>query len=156
MKPETKAAIDDLSALHKKYLSSVRKGFDKVLTAIAKEVFDLYPGVQAIGWSQYTPYFNDGDPCVFRVGCPTIKVDEQFAENFEPVLSEYAEDFYEVSSYSVKNNPNYTSILDLGNLLTSLEGLLGTFENFVQEEYGDGVWVTITRDGVEVTEYRHD
>lgn len=24
--------------------------------------------IAAIGWAQYTPYFNDGDPCIFHIG----------------------------------------------------------------------------------------
>lgn len=26
------------------------------------------PFIDAFGWTQFTPYFNDGDPCVFSVG----------------------------------------------------------------------------------------
>src|ERR1700674_1049946 len=33
-----------------------------------KNIFDKYPSIENISWTQYTPYFNDGDPCVFRVG----------------------------------------------------------------------------------------
>lgn len=33
---------------------------------ILKPLFE-YPGVESIYWTQYTPYFNDGDPCVFHV-----------------------------------------------------------------------------------------
>lgn len=29
-----------------------------------------HPEVTGIAWTQYTPYFNDGDPCVFSVGEP--------------------------------------------------------------------------------------
>lgn len=29
-----------------------------------------HPEITGIGWTQYTPYFNDGEPCVFRVGDP--------------------------------------------------------------------------------------
>lgn len=28
------------------------------------------PEIYAFGWAQYTPYFNDGEPCVFWVGDP--------------------------------------------------------------------------------------
>lgn len=30
----------------------------------------IYPEVTGIAWTQYTPYFNDGEPCVFRAGEP--------------------------------------------------------------------------------------
>lgn len=31
------------------------------------------PGMVDFGWRQYTPYFNDGDPCVFSVGEPWFR-----------------------------------------------------------------------------------
>lgn len=31
-------------------------------------------GVKALRWRQYTPYFNDGDPCVFRVSEASVKL----------------------------------------------------------------------------------
>ncbi len=40
-----------------------------------KGLFEEYPFLGAIAWAQYTPYFNDGDPCVFSTGeitCHTI------------------------------------------------------------------------------------
>lgn len=32
-----------------------------------------FPGVTAVSWTQYTPYFNDGDPCEFSVNWPGIQ-----------------------------------------------------------------------------------
>jgi hypothetical protein len=37
----------------------------KVLGEAFKEFFAANPAVKAIKWTQYTPYFNDGDPCEF-------------------------------------------------------------------------------------------
>lgn len=31
-----------------------------------------YDVVEGIAWYQYTPYFNDGDPCIFRAGDPSF------------------------------------------------------------------------------------
>lgn len=33
-----------------------------------------FPEVRGLAWTQYTPYFNDGDSCVFGVGEPSICV----------------------------------------------------------------------------------
>lgn len=40
-------------------------GLDR-LAPLMQAVLDD-PGVRRFGWKQYTPYFNDGDPCVFSV-----------------------------------------------------------------------------------------
>lgn len=51
---------------------------------------NLYPyfkaafenGVLAVKWEQYTPYFNDGEPCYFRVGEPQYTSNSGIAEKF--------------------------------------------------------------------------
>lgn len=32
------------------------------------------PGVRGLAWTQYTPYFNDGDTCVFSAGEPFLSL----------------------------------------------------------------------------------
>lgn len=41
--------------------------FEKHFKEAVKEFFAQVPEVQAVCWEQYTPYFNDGDPCVFSL-----------------------------------------------------------------------------------------
>ncbi len=38
---------------------ALKEGFDAV--------FEAFPEVKSISWTQYAPYFNDGDACVFHV-----------------------------------------------------------------------------------------
>lgn len=70
-----------------------------------------YNDVRAIGWTQYTPFFNDGEPCVFRSGdvyvsLRGVEVDENTLDlydygwmeddtenNGRVWLSDYSEDF---------------------------------------------------------------
>lgn len=33
----------------------------------ASDIFAKFPGLESFGWTQYTPYFNDGDACEFSV-----------------------------------------------------------------------------------------
>ena len=35
-------------------------------------------GVESIVWDQYTPYFNDGDPCEFIIYDVQVKLSEKF------------------------------------------------------------------------------
>lgn len=37
------------------------------LAAKAASLFEKHPKVEGFSWRQYTPYFNDGDPCRFGV-----------------------------------------------------------------------------------------
>jgi len=39
----------------------------KFLEAKANDIFKNHPYLASFSWKQYTPYFNDGDPCIFNV-----------------------------------------------------------------------------------------
>lgn len=59
--------FDDLNAQIKeaqKEMSNKSKG---LIEAVAKQFLDKCPEVTGIHWTQYTPYFNDGDTCEFSV-----------------------------------------------------------------------------------------
>lgn len=53
---------------------AIKAQFQKDAQEQLKEVFaDFWgknPGVKAITWTQFAPYFNDGDPCTFSVDDP--------------------------------------------------------------------------------------
>lgn len=58
-----------------KKLNTVKKKYDALMKeaekSAAKEIGEMFKGVlpkgYAISWTQYTPYFNDGEPCTFSV-----------------------------------------------------------------------------------------
>lgn len=39
------------------------------------EIFEKFPELKAVRWAQYTPYFNDGDPCEFGICDPYFIID---------------------------------------------------------------------------------
>lgn len=43
-------------------------------------IFKEFPEVLAIGWCQYTPGFNDGDPCLFSLNDVMVVTTESLAE----------------------------------------------------------------------------
>lgn len=62
-----KDKIEALAEEHRALLKRMRDvGTDGICEAYA-ELFEEFPSVSAVRWSQYTPYFNDGDTCEFRV-----------------------------------------------------------------------------------------
>jgi hypothetical protein len=59
--------FDDLNAQIKeaqKEMSNKSKG---LIEAVAKQFLDKCPEVTGIHWTQFTPYFNDGESCEFSV-----------------------------------------------------------------------------------------
>jgi len=61
---------EEVSKLQKKFQDQGKE----ILSEAFKEFFTKYPVVEAIAWTQYAPYFNDGDRCVFSVHelCATL------------------------------------------------------------------------------------
>ena len=58
----------ELMDLKKSYDDKLRQGGAEALKESFKELFEAHPRLRSVVWAQYTPYFNDGDPCYFRVG----------------------------------------------------------------------------------------
>lgn len=88
-----------------------KKDLEKQITAEAKEVFaeasknifDKHGDiVHSFGWTQYTPYFNDGEPCVFGTGelfiiSKTDKTNDEYEDT-------YYESTGEFGAYGTTNN----------------------------------------------------
>lgn len=107
------------------------------LKASFKEFFDAHPECDALQWSQYTPYFNDGSECVFRVG--------EFLVRTIPGTS------FDWRSYDrAKYNPAQLALFE------AVDNLEGIDTEFYEIAFGDHVRVTATREGFTVEEYEHD
>ena len=106
-----------------------------------KRYFDIWPEAEAFRWTQYTPYFNDGDPCVFRVNSPYVKIGEEGGDDDEGYLEKY--DFEDDTKR---------------NRMQEVEDMLNSCEDVLQYLFGDHCQVTIWRDKNEATveEYDHD
>lgn len=113
-------------------------------TEVIKELFlaffDESPEVKAIKWTQYTPHFNDGEPCTFNVYGPEFALtDDELKEPGEEWSSSWsAEGTLKVRLKALEMDFN-----DLGDVL--------------QRAFGDGYQVIVTRDGeAQVEEHDHD
>lgn len=63
--------VEDLKEIRGNYISRSKEIFLKAL----KTFFQEYPDA-SIRWSQYTPYYNDGEPCTFSVDSPVLVMGE--------------------------------------------------------------------------------
>lgn len=122
------------------------KGKD-ALQEMFSEFFKKNPTVEAVHWSQYTPYFNDGDACNFSVN--------GFAARIKGLDPE--EDHFSWScdyEYNGWLTPSYNKRDDIGNALCKLETEMD--DDVLLAVFGDHVEVTATPEGFEVDEYSHD
>jgi len=111
-----------------------------------KTFFDAFPDVDALRWSQFTPYFNDGDVCEFSRNEFDVRGygDAQLVGGQEMDEDGFYQG-YEIDSES-----------DLGKALDHLyEGFADLDETF-RLAFGDHVRVTATRKGFTVESYDHE
>jgi hypothetical protein len=112
-------------------------GMKDELAQRSKAIFEADANVTAVHWTQYAPYFNDGDPCTFSVNYPELTIEDEGDRQ---------------DHYSIKDEK-------LKSALDAFQGLIedSDLSDIMETAFGDSVEVTITRDGeVSVEEYDHD
>jgi hypothetical protein len=122
----------------KKTLRDVLKDVTKedVLSLLAP-LFEQFPKLMAVRWRQYTPYFNDGDPCRFSVHDNHFKFDDTAEEDGD----------YEDGFESYSEDP------DKKAAMAAFDKALSIDKDVMEKLFGDPVEVTIDRNGVEVEEH---
>jgi hypothetical protein len=131
--------------------------FQKVAQERLKEYFvefwEKNPAIKAIHWSQYAPYFNDGDPCTFSVHDPYFTNAE--GDDLDDLTSwgEYDGEKDEVwSDQDPKfDGVNVESTHSLAKLLTS-----SVMEPIMKIMFGSDNVIVATRAGFSVDQADHD
>lgn len=149
--------IEEQRALRAKFQETAQALFKET----TKQFFYNNPGVTAILWTQYTPYFNDGDTCVFHVrdvyftNANSEQMDDvsdwgDYEGEDESVWSETAWGFtYHKDRYfegiNVGEAKQFSDLIGSGDMKEVMEAM-----------FGDHVRVVATRDGFDVQDYEHD
>jgi hypothetical protein len=117
----------------------VREQGQAALAGAFAEVFEKYPQLESVTWTQYTPHFNDGDACVFCVR--------------EFHAAKYDGKEHEEPAWDWKSNELPKPLIkDLSEIQKATQGLGDTMELI----FGDHVEVTARRGAFDVEEYDHD
>lgn len=123
------------------------------------------PGVESVRWEQFTPYFNDGEPCVFSTGEARVRIsgeDEEHGEYGDGFLTEWDTYDYGPGGWADKKYKTFSAHNlygeDLSKALVDFtrSGLGKKHYVFLGETFGDHAVVTATVDGFEVEYYEHD
>lgn len=59
--------IEDFIQEYQEFQNAFQKKAQEKLKDVFKHFWDENPGINVVIWTQYAPYFNDGDACVFRI-----------------------------------------------------------------------------------------
>jgi hypothetical protein len=140
----------------KKELDSlIEKEGRSILSGFFSDFFADHPDIHAIKWTQYTPYFMDGDPCVFGLNDVHL---------CHKPLSDLNRD---LNSWSDNPEDENGEEVDHGWLSTqspterAFEGQLQTLEDLCLKAFDDHAEILATRGNnsvveFEVSEYEHD
>jgi len=116
------------------------------------------PGVHAIRWTQYTPYFNDGDPCEFTIHEIMVRFTPLEDESDE--RGDYEDGF--IDSWSMSYAWERDEISELTDeTYEALKKALKDWDVLYSDEvckqnFGDHARVTATIEGFSVDYYEHD
>lgn len=160
----------------RKTASSGRKLFEEA----TKHLFNQFPELKKFSWTQYTPYWNDGDECLFgcNIDYAIVNEDEDSEElwNLERLHELLSGDVEkkraEINKQIAAGGENWeierlrSELEDIDKdpaeiekkyvMKKAISDLLGGIdENAYQSMFGEGL-VTVTRDGVEVSDYDHE
>ncbi len=131
------------------------------------------PFIDSIGWKQYTPYFNDGEPCEFSVGHPWFRTTSDVASR----STDDEDEDYDGDDYRFELDGEHPSLgrreydwrrkVELpyegehealydacSKLSKAVNG--GEFEDVLLEAFGDHAQVTVRASGITVDSYSHD
>jgi hypothetical protein len=125
-------------------------------------------GIVSFGWTQYTPYFADGERCVFGVNEPWFRTtadappedvgDESEADthrlSYHPTLA--AERYDRASGSFVSVERDAETVRRWSRCQALAEALAtGGFDDVLLDAFGDHAHVRISRSGIVVDEYEH-
>ena len=127
-----KAELDIFEAKKQELVRELRKEFPQLFL----EQFQKSKCIESVSWTQYTPYFNDGEECVFSAHTNWLDVN--------------GEDYYNQDEIEGWNEGEEAIINEIKTVLGNIP------EDFLKELFGDHTKVTINKDGtINVEEYDH-
>lgn len=122
-----------------RYSEGMKEQHDPVI--LLNELVKLLnmPGVMQVRWEQYTPYFNDGDPCTFSTSDAQIKL-----EGMDETAGDWENGFLNAwdltSDYHKKDVENYKGDLkEVSEQLKEFSGVLcgGHHNAVLNQKFGD-------------------
>jgi hypothetical protein len=174
-----KAEVAAFDEKKKALLAELQKDFPAMFT----ELFAEAPTLKSFGWTQYTPYFNDGDTCEFgvHIDYPYINgASEDYDEESDISIKIHGyknleteedvrinEEVAEVAGYTWYKGKKigdqglcYNPIYDAAaaKAVDQIKEVLNSIpEDFFKDLFGDHAKITLYADGsIEVEEYDHD
>jgi len=140
--------LDKLNKQKKELDEALQKTARDAYVEVFNEFFEKYPQVEKISWTQATPYFNDGDPCVFSVHeCCINGINSYGDGDYQEEDEEVEEAFAEKSKEEQDEHEK---------ICNEFDKIIYENEQAAEIAFGDHSRIVVTRDNIEVDEYYHD
>lgn len=143
---ELKVKGDEFAQLKASLVNQLRPKFKELFLPFLQK----WDQVKFFRWTQYTPFYNDGDPCVFNVHDLYGYTDGDDPDASEGTVYGWSGTKYLEPQFGDK----------AGEVLSDFKALTKEFGNIpkdvMQDLFGDHAQITVTREGIDVAEYSHD
>jgi hypothetical protein len=168
---ETEDDFMEIKEQMKKLRDEARKKVKNFFIKGMDKIFETYPEVKNVSWTQYTPYFNDGEECTFSAHVDYFYVNGR--DNYGDTIWGYDEedcegeavfnrdemdyDWVDVPGQRRRQkqykNPNSRSV----KIYEAISGFLKQLDNDdYKTMFGDHAMVKVSKGEVVVEEYEHD
>ena len=142
--------LTELTAHTKRLQDEVSKAMQEhgkvALIEELRSLLCMHPGLH-LKWQQYTPSFNDGDPCIFRLAGIYLDVPDDDGEEWDAFDMRHG--------LGQPDLPSWVTPA-LSEKFTAVTCLLESNEELLQTLFGDGVEVTVNVDGITIDSCDHD
>lgn len=169
---ELQTKFDELLEKQRAIAAEFQQTAQQLFKETTTQFFVENPGVKAIVWKQYTPYFNDGDTCEFSVNDPYFtnaegedlhdiswgeydgeRDDIWVAESIGWMMNRRDDVYYKntVALIEKSGGVNAKSCDNFSSIICSSE-----MRDVMLAMFGDHVEVVATAQGFDVSSFDHD
>lgn len=155
-----KSVQEEIDRINQEKERQLQETFKPVLV----EWMKANPSVKEVMWTQFTPYFNDGEECEFEVNDLFVRL-PRFEREYKNNKGEMVK--YDPADYDVEDDESegYYSI-DYGYLneggygylikpLSVLQGQLHSNQELLRHVFGDHARIRVSQTEVIVEEFEH-
>lgn len=124
------------------------------------------PDVKAIHWTQYTPYFNDGEPCVFNTGEITLTLHSQpdpdsgaYERGYAPYMPQLQGGYVQKYDHESRSWVNVHEELPQHPVYLPLKAFtscFGAHQVSLLKAFGDHAEVHVSATGIVVDRFDHE
>jgi hypothetical protein len=166
---ETNIFTDDATEEFQKQMAELQDAYNKKASKMfhnaCKKLFEAVPALAEVRWPQYTPHFNDGDACKFRLS------DINFISKFDAEGVDGDVDEIDDVNWGYNSFHAYDADIVAANIeeygeeaVTKYADVCRHFDAFVnqldssmlEDMFGDHVMVRITPEEIIIDEFDHD